>query len=338
MESTPDSAELQASIEASEWLIRLQENLHDPVVQAEFHAWISAAPANRAAWTETRDLAQLALSIDPLRNAKGTIADGAGEKLKVGLRDSASAIGTMRPRSRWAAYAGALAVAACLALVAGPSLNIRLQSEMTTDVAESRQLELSDGSRVTLAAASAIAVSFSADERRVSLLQGEAFFEVQRDPERPFRVITEEVTTSVIGTSFDVRRDSSGVAVAVQEGLVEVSYSAGLLKQAERLEPGQSVKWSWRGQSTRADVPPALVATWRQGQLVLHDQLLGDAVDQFRRYYRGTIVLADSTLANKPITGAYNLSDPEEALRAMARVHGARVRQITPWMIVISSI
>lgn len=336
MESTPDSAHLQASIEASEWLIRLQEDLHDPVVQAEFHAWISAAPANRAAWAETRALAQFALSLEPSRNADAATSDGVGDRRQTGSRIPAAAI--VQPMRRWAAYAGALAVAACLALVFGPGLVIRLQSDMITDVAESQQLELPDGSRVTLAAASAIAVSFSADERHVNLLQGEAFFEVRRDPARPFRVMTEDVTTSVVGTNFDVRRDSSGVAVAVQEGVVEVSYSDGSRKQAERLMPGQSVRWSWRGQLTRADVPPGLVATWRQGQLVLHDQLLGDAVDQFRRYYKGTIVLADSALAGKPITGAYNLSDPEEALRAMARVHGARVRQITPWMIVISSI
>jgi transmembrane sensor len=323
MESTPGPAQLQASIEASEWLIRLQEDLHDQVVLAEFRAWISASPANKSAWAETRALAQFALSLEPSQNVS---------------RAPASAASTRRPIRRWAAYAGALAVATCLALVVGPGLVIRLQSDLTTDVAESRQLELPDGSRITLAASSAIAVSFSADERRVSLLQGEAFFEVRRNPERPFRVIADDITTSVVGTSFDVRRDSSGVAVAVQEGIVEVSYSAGSRKDAERLTPGQAVKWTWRGQSTRADVPPGLVATWRQGQLVLHDQLLGDAVDQFRRYYRGTIVLADSALASKPITGAYNLSDPEEALRAMARVHGARVRQITPWMIVISSI
>lgn len=324
MESTPDAAQVQASIEASEWLIRLQEDLHDPVVQAEFRAWISASPANKSAWAETRALAQVALSLEPSQNAKA--------------RSPVPAASTKRPIRRWAAYAGALAVAACLALVVGPGLMIRLQSDLTTDVAESRQLELPDGSRVTLAAASAIAVSFSADERRVSLLQGEAFFEVRRNPERPFRVVADDITTSVVGTSFDVRRDSSGVAVAVQEGIVEVSYSAASGKDAERLTPGQAVKWTWRGRSTRTDMPPGLVATWRQGQLVLHDQLLGDAVDQFRRYYRGTIVLADSALASKPITGAYNLSDPEEALRAMARVHGARVRQITPWMIVISSI
>jgi len=338
MESTPDSAELQASIEASEWLIRLQENLHDPVVQAEFHAWISAAPANRSAWAETRAVAQFALSLQTSASASRAAADATGRNRQATSRAPAPAVSMMRPFRRWAVFAGALAVAACLALVAGPGLVIRLQSDLITDVAESQQLELPDGSRVTLAAASAIAVSYSADERRVSLLQGEAFFEVLRDPERPFRVFADDITTSVVGTSFDVRRDSSGVAVAVQEGIVEVSYSAGSRKQAERLMPGQAVKWTWRGQSTRADVPPGLVASWRQGQLILHDQLLGDAVDQFRRYFRGTIVLADSTLAARPITGAYNLGDPEEALRAMARVHGAKVRQITPWMIVISSI
>jgi transmembrane sensor len=338
MASTPDSAELQASIEASEWLIRLQENLHDPVVRAEFDAWISAAPENRAAWAETRALAQYAFSLGPTRKADEAGQDGAAANRHMAAQAPAHANGRARPTRRCAAYAGALAVAACLALLAGPGLMMRLQSDAITDVAESRQLELPDGSRITLAGASAITVAFSANERRVSLLQGEAFFEVRRDSERPFRIIANDVVTSVIGTSFDVRRDDAGVSVAVQEGIVDVAYSTDALKPAERVMPGQSVRLSWRGQVTRTDVPAGLVATWRQGQLVLHDQLMGDAVDQFRRYYRGTIVLADSTLAGKSITGAYNLNDPEEALRAMARVHGARVRQITPWLIVISSI
>ena len=65
MESTPDTAQMQASIEASEWLIRLQEDLHDPAVQAEFRAWISASPANKSAWAETRALARFALSLEP---------------------------------------------------------------------------------------------------------------------------------------------------------------------------------------------------------------------------------------------------------------------------------
>jgi transmembrane sensor len=79
------------------------------------------------------------------------------------------------------------------------------------------------------------------------------------------------------------------------------------------------------------------VAAWRHGQLYLHDQTLRDAVDQLRRYYAGTIVLTDEALAERRVTGAYNLNDPEDALLGMARAHGARVRRITPWLIVLSS-
>lgn len=328
MESTPDPALEQASIEASEWLIRLQEDPYDPAVQAEFHAWVSAAPANRAAWAETRAIAQAAFSLS------------ASSKTEVqrNVAVAASADRFRRPRRRLAAYAGALAVAASLAWLALPDLVIRLQSDLVTDVAESEHLDLPDGSRVTLTAASAVAVSFTDEERRVSLLRGEAFFEVRHEIGRPFRVVADDIATTVVGTSFDVRRDSSGVAVAVEEGIVDVSFTAGARQQAERLTPGQTVRWPWKGAPTRSDVPIDSVASWRRGQLILHDQLLGDAVDHIRRYYRGTIVLAESALADKKITGAYNLVDPEEALRAMSSVHGAKVRQITPWLIVISSI
>lgn len=329
MESTPDPALEQASIEASEWLIRLQEDLYDPVVQAEFHAWVSAAPANRAAWAETRAIAQAAFSLGSSPNAEiGWNVEAA----------SASVVPFRRPRRRWAVYAGAVAVAASLAWLAGPDLVLRLQSDLVTDVAESQHLDLPDGSRIILAAASAVAVSFTDEERRVSLLRGEAFFEVRHEIGRPFKVVADDIATTVVGTSFDVRRDSSGVAVAVEEGIVEVSSTADASQQAERLTPGQTVRWSWKGEPTRSDMPIESVGAWRRGQLVLHDQRLSEAVDHIRRYYRGTIVLAESALADKKITGAYNLVDPEEALRAMSSVHGAKVRQVTPWLIVISSI
>jgi transmembrane sensor len=63
---------------------------------------------------------------------------------------------------------------------------------------------------------------------------------------------------------------------------------------------------------------------------------LREAVDQLRRYFGGTIVLASTSLGDRRITGAYNLADPEDALRAIAQAHGGTVRRITPWFLVIS--
>ena len=48
-------------------------------------------------------------------------------------------------------------------------------------------------------------------------------------------------------------------------------------------------------------------------------------------------MLTDGGLAERRITGAYNLADPEDALRGMARVHGAKVRRVTPWLLVVSA-
>jgi transmembrane sensor len=63
---------------------------------------------------------------------------------------------------------------------------------------------------------------------------------------------------------------------------------------------------------------------------------LREAVDQLRRYFAGTIVLASASLGDRRITGAYNLADPEDALRAIAQAHGGKVRRIAPWLLVVS--
>jgi transmembrane sensor len=228
------------------------------------------------------------------------------------------------------------AAAAGLALVVVPPAMMRLQSDYATATAEMRQIELADGSTVTLAPASAIAVSLpAAGDREVRLLEGEAFFRVKSDLARPLHVVAGSVRATVVGTGFDVRRDSSGVAVGVQEGVVQVaSATSGV---SERLSAGDTVRMSWAGLAQRASEMPQTIAGWKHGQLYAQDCSVQEAVDQLRRSYAGTIVLLDASLGERRITGVYNLADPEEALRGIARAHGATVRRITPWILMVSA-
>jgi transmembrane sensor len=69
---------------------------------------------------------------------------------------------------------------------------------------------------------------------------------------------------------------------------------------------------------------------------VANDRTVADIVDELRRYHRGTIVIADGGLARERTTGVYKLGDPAKALRAVASAHGATVRQISPWLVVLS--
>lgn len=339
MSSPPASAKARASREATLWLVKLQDDPKDLNLLAEFNEWKIADPANGRAWAGVLLLSAAAKGLDRQLDDKWR------EKLDAvrHANRAAGGIATVHQsrsarvsRHLLSGIAG-LALAACLAFFVAPAVVLKLRSDAITDTAEDRLIELPDGSRVTLAASSAVAFSYTESERRVTQLRGEAFFQVKPDAGRPFRVFTADVTTTVVGTSFDVRRDALGVAVAVAEGVVEVSGPGAAGAVIETLKPGQAVRFAWQGQAVRSTVSAEFVGTWRQRQLILDEQPLGEAVEQLRRYYFGTIVFAGAGLAERKITGAYNLNDPADALQAMANAHGMKVRQLTPWMLVLTS-
>jgi len=335
METTAESARERASRQATEWLILLQDEPDATDVRRRFDAWRAADPLNEAAWTDIQALLGLTA-------AKAPVHSDLWQPFIAHSRSTAR--GSAPPgvelvawvKRRWLLLAMASAAACTMAIVAAPAALVWLKADYMTATAEQRRVELSDGSEMVLAPGSAVAVSFSMGNRDVRLIEGEAFFHVKPDKARPFQVVAGSVNATVLGTSFDVRRDGAGVGVSVQDGIVQVAPSNDASFVPERLEAGQSVQVSWMGELKRTSELPQFVAAWRRGQLVAHEQRLGDAVEQLRRYYVGKIVLADDALGERRITGIYNLSDPEEALRGIARAHGARVRRITPWILVVT--
>jgi transmembrane sensor len=326
MEVTPGTARAQAFREATDWLILLQEEPDDRDLRHRFDDWRSASPVNAEAWAATQRTAHVAAAMTPAHAAEWEPALLQRRSARRAPRWSRRGIGVA---------VASMALAACIAVAAVPSLLLQLRSDYTTGTAQQRMLDLPDGSRVTLAPSSAIAVAFTPGERRLRLLEGQAFFEVARDPARPFRVEAGAVEASVLGTSFDVRWDRPDVTVSVQEGIVQIDV-ADPETRAERLEAGQSVRVAPRGKLERSENPPGVTAAWRKGQLLSHDRPLREAIDQLRRYYRGTIVITDGALAERTVTGVYNLDDPEQALRGIVQAHGGTVRRITPWLMVVS--
>jgi len=317
----PDRSQEQASKEATDWLILLQEDPDDPDLKRRFETWRCEKPGNAAAWATTMRVSSLVETTRP------TTADRWRPIVAQGRQT-----GTRRRGLRIAA----VAVAAGLALLFVPDVLLQIRSDHVTGAAQTRTVRLDDGSSVVLAPNSAIAVAYTATERRVDLLAGEAFFEVAANTGRPFRVGAREIRATVVGTMFDMSRNGDGATIAVEHGAVRVDYPAVSPPVTERLEPGQSVRVSWTGAVARRSGPPSQVAAWRRRQLIAQDQPMRDVIDQLRRYYRGTIIVTDRALGDRPVTGVYNLTDPVDALRAIAHAHGATVRQITPWVLVVS--
>lgn len=298
---------------ASEWLLALTEAPDDRALQRRFQAWLAADPAHARDWREMENTYRLMGMTMPVLRAQWD-----------------------RPsRRRPLAVAAALLVAACVALVAAPSVLVRFQADSLTNVAETRVLRLPDGSTVHMAPDSAVAVEVTAEQRRVRLLAGEAFFEVTPDADRPFVVTAGSVETMVLGTAFDVRRGESGTWIGVQRGHVRVTDAAAP-GRAEDLRAGDWVGMAPGGEASRGHLPPEQVAAWIQGDLIVQGATVADVVAALRPYFRGVVVLRGDTLARQPLTGLYRLSDPAEALRAIAEAQGARVRDFSPWLLVIS--
>jgi transmembrane sensor len=90
---------------------------------------------------------------------------------------------------------------------------------------QAQQLQLPDASHVTLQPGSSLRYTTDlAGPRREVYLEGEAFFQVHKNPQRPFLVFTNQVVTTVLGTSFDVKAypGQAQALVAVREGKVAV--------------------------------------------------------------------------------------------------------------------
>lgn len=317
---------------ALHWLIALEDRPDDPEVATAFEAWLASSEDNVKAWSEARHVWNV---LGKAHEASAAACLGAIEPAAA----SASRPRQPRRRGRVGYFAASLfgVATVCVALLFQHDINIWLNADYTTGVAQVREIRLEDGSVAYLGADSAIDVTFDAEARKIRLLAGEAYFEVEPDAGRPFRVDAGGVDTTVLGTAFDVRLMTEGTSVAVNHGRVAVTATAAGDGLDAPLEAGDWVHVSRAGKVERGKDAADLAGGWRSGMLVVKDRSVAEVVEAIGRYYPGKIVLADSAIASRRITGVYNLNEPVGALTAVAAAHGTRLRRISPWLAVISS-
>ncbi|RWY54058.1 FecR family protein [Mucilaginibacter gilvus] len=127
----------------------------------------------------------------------------------------------------------------------GPVSKTQTYTTVTTGTKGLRELVLSDGSLIRLNAASRLKIPnvFSGQLREVVLEEGEAFFQIKRDPERPFIVHTSPLNVQVLGTSFNIRayKNLHAISVTVTTGKVGVT---GKSKTLAMLMPGQQLNYN----------------------------------------------------------------------------------------------
>ena len=220
--------------EAAEWLIKLDgESVLRPEELQALREWMHRSPLHRdelinlSEFWRDQSLVALPISLEELYYETSSMTNS-----KVQMNWS---------RYQWLAVSAALGITICLLLVykvdglvrhSNDSILIadKVKSSETnyayfaTAIGQQRTVTLSDGSVVFLNTNSQIRVDYQPGYRNILLLQGEAHFDVSRQPDRPFQVYAGRGRVQALGTAFTIYyRESDDVDITVTEGKVALS-------------------------------------------------------------------------------------------------------------------
>lgn len=279
---------------AIEWVVKLTSGDASPADAAEFKRWRAQSPEHEVAAREAEALWDSVGSAgDRVRSAKRTLAKARLTRRKL--------------------LAGGAMILAGVGLKASGVIGPRIYADYTTAVGERRTITLVDGSSVAMNGYTALSVDYSAARRVITLYEGQATFTVAADPGRPFDVWADGGETRAIGTVFDIDIRPNDTAVTVIEGQVVVFSAAG----ADHVDVGadQRVRYTRRGAPTRPEYVDASAATaWRRGKLIFNSRPLGDVVAELARHRPGSIIIASSALRRMPVSGIFDITDPDAVL------------------------
>ncbi|MGH6951063.1 MAG: FecR family protein, partial [Vitreimonas sp.] len=185
-----------------------------------------------------------------------------------------------------------------------------------------------------LSGATEASVSYGEDERRVTLGQGYALFDVQHDSTRPFIVHTPRGNIRVLGTSFVVRVSEDQVRTTVIRGSVSgAAERSGLLSVLGAREPvtaqaNEEIILNEEGASVvtiAAEIIPRRLA-WQTGMLAFDGETLNEAIAEVSRQTGWRFELADAELGELRV-GGYVSAEPEAFIELMSSSLGLDVQR-----------
>jgi transmembrane sensor len=318
--------------QAAEWIARLDSQDCTDAEREAFERWRTADPVHAVAYRHAEDMWHESSVI--IRDSLA-LSEAARRALLNPPERSAA--------RRWWLPAAAFAAMAAIALVAFVYWPLTPAEAPTgthyaTVTGERRSVTLEDGSLLTLDTQTVLVERYSPHKRRVDLQQGQAQFEVQGNPNRPFIVHAQGGTVTAVGTRFQVRVTATGATVTLLKGEVHVAtQSANEPKRTVSLLAGQSLHFDADG--TLGDVQAAnLKATegWLEGKLYVDNWRLQNFVAELNRYSDTQFRIDDPALRKMRISGVFQTRNRDNLERLLAQGWGIQSRKVAPNQILLT--
>ncbi len=323
-----ESSHRHAERLAADWLCRRDSGQWSGHDQLALEAWLAQSPGNAvafirldAAWKQADRFKALGAGYGPrhvptqeqLRDSPFFAERAAGHSsLQALLEEEPEPDSLHKPSARkhparvfrWSYVAAAIFFAAFLAWHSA-----FLAPAYRTPVGGLAQVPMADGSRITLNTDTEVRTFVTDAERSVVLKHGEAYFEVAKDPLRPFVVRAGSMRIVAVGTQFSVRRAGEDIRVVVTEGAVRAARdSRGDDVLLEAGATAHTVGDDVLVQS-RAITEAQEDVSWRSGLVVFRNVNLGEAVVEFNRYNEQKIVIVDPALASIRLSGKFKATN-----------------------------
>jgi len=344
--------------EARAWVLKF--NGDAPPAKEDIAAlreWAGRSPVHRAElqraeafWCDADRLSELAV---PLKRT-GPVQRLFGRFVSSGMRfQPAGAVALLL-----------LGVAGALFATLYPLSDVIDNGDYHTAIGEQRALNLPDGSQIQLDTNGGVRVAYREGRRQIHLLQGKAYFQVARDPDRPFEVFAGGGMVRAIGTAFSVYLTPEVVRVTVDEGKVDLyrvkrpavknkalapdevmvaakdaEIGAALRSDLPALPPMEVLLTLEKGQSAsfnqhREDISKlaenelAKELSWRRGLLIFTNDPLSEVISEVGRYTSTRIEIADPALNDLRVGGRFKVGELEALFDVLQAGFGIKITYV----------
>lgn len=312
-----------------------KEWVHSPSEESDlfWSKWIEKNPDKQQSVTKAREfILRLNLKEQELQSEEQLSESEIDEILNnvIGSSHRFQTSPPSRDRFLWIKVAAVLAIIVSISFVI-----LKIQQDVETNdsitylsksntSSKKSQFLLPDGTRVNLNADSEITFpEFFNDSLRIVHLSGEAYFDVIRDENKPFKVISEDIVTTVLGTSFNISAypETGQVHIALVSGKVAVQKN-NPGAQSYLIKPGEKILFDQNSKYEVISNFDLLTETgWKEGILVFENASFPEFLSRLERWYGVEFLVQGKPAETWQIEGRFDNESLEEILKGVRFTH-----------------
>ena len=348
----------QIAEEAARWAVTLDDGPLSFEQKSDLLSWLKTSPVHLDEFLMALSLFEGVGFSDPAgtNDLDEILKQASANVVPLGEASVSSSETPAAARGRRVWVGTAIAACLAIAIVSTFQLTSSVQNPLkgtdvqiiATALGEQRSVTLDDGSVVYVNTQSRIAVTYTDEYRTVEVERGEALFNVEKDPSRPFRVIAGDTIAEALGTRFNVRYINDEAEVSVIEGTVAFARDGYLFEALDRvqgdanaadladvgeLEDGRIILVAGESAdlAAKSTVPTVAVANsevvsaWTARRLMFDEDRLEDIAAEFNRYNRVQLVIESEILLNERLSGVFSADDPESLVDFLTLTNDVRV-------------